>query len=352
MGKMTQLVVGALAPGDPTSNLMAANVTGGSAALCADMMNDFRTGQMLGASPRAQWVSQVCGAAAGALAGSAVYLALKVDTWCVAANLELGGGLPLRTAAALVLAGLAWTLMAAYWREEKQAEALVHFGWLSGLGGLGFGYYKLAERPEWHGAALLCLVVLTALHAFYRWLSSGRPWAGELLAAPMRSVLRAGVVFAWWGSHAKALRTLVEKLEKRFPAVAVRHVDHCNPAAMGDAFCNGDHFGAINQALAGLSIAPIDWLPLIPVVAVPHMISLPKNATNPHAAMLWIDFVLSKEGQTELAKQGRVPIHPLVAADPPRLNTGFRFITLDPMKFLDKFDFYNRLWEELLIKPR
>jgi len=98
--------------------------------------------------------------------------------------------------------------------------------------------------------------------------------------------------------------------------------------------------------------APIDWLPLIPVVAVPHMISLPKNATNPHAAMLWIDFVLSKEGQTELAKQGRVPIHPLVAADPPRLNTGFRFITLDPMKFLDKFDFYNRLWEELLIKPR
>lgn len=96
--------------------------------------------------------------------------------------------------------------------------------------------------------------------------------------------------------------------------------------------------------------APIDWAPIIPVVAVPHMVGLPKNTPNPHAAMLFIDFVLSKEGQQELAKQGRVPIHPLVSADPPRLNTGFRFITLDPLKFLDKFDFYNRMWEELLIK--
>jgi hypothetical protein len=66
-------------------------------------------------------------------------------------------------------------------------------------------------------------------------------------------------VFAWWGSHAKALRKRVERLASGFPSVRVSHVDHCNPAAMGDAFCEGDPFGTINAALGA---QPIDWLPV------------------------------------------------------------------------------------------
>jgi len=70
-----------------------------------------------------------------------------------------------------------------------------------------------------------------------------------------------GVVFAWWGNHAKALRTIVERLHKRYPDVPLHHVDHCNPAAMGDAFCAGDHFGDINAALKDLGLGEVDWLP-------------------------------------------------------------------------------------------
>ena len=70
-----------------------------------------------------------------------------------------------------------------------------------------------------------------------------------------------GVVFAWWGNHAKALRKTVERLHLSYPGVRVRHVDHCNPAAMGDAFCNGDHFGDINDALGALGMEKVDWLP-------------------------------------------------------------------------------------------
>ncbi len=84
-----------------------------------------------------------------------------------------------------------------------------------------------------------------------------------ILAAKERSEDPAtkGVVFAWWGAHAKALRKLVEKLEKRFPSVRVVHVDHCNPAAMGDAFCDGNHFADVNAALKTLGADGIDWLP-------------------------------------------------------------------------------------------
>jgi uracil DNA glycosylase len=70
-----------------------------------------------------------------------------------------------------------------------------------------------------------------------------------------------GVVFAWWGTHARALRSLVERLQSKYPGVAVRHIDHCNPAAQGDIFCDGHHFADINAALRSLGIEEIDWLP-------------------------------------------------------------------------------------------
>jgi uncharacterized oligopeptide transporter (OPT) family protein len=75
MGKVTQLTVGAALPGDVTANLMTANVTGGAASQCGDL----RTGQMLGSSPRAQWLAQLCGAVAGAVVGSAIYMTLIPD---------------------------------------------------------------------------------------------------------------------------------------------------------------------------------------------------------------------------------------------------------------------------------
>lgn len=71
----------------------------------------------------------------------------------------------------------------------------------------------------------------------------------------------SGVVFAWWGNHAKSLRKLVEKLQSKYAAVRVRHVDHCNPAAMGDAFCKINHFQDINEAIQAVGGSSIDWLP-------------------------------------------------------------------------------------------
>jgi putative OPT family oligopeptide transporter len=79
MGKVTQLVFAVLAPAQPAANLMSANVTGGAAGLCADMMHDLKTGKMIGAAPRPQYIAQVCGCVAGALIGCAGYLILIPD---------------------------------------------------------------------------------------------------------------------------------------------------------------------------------------------------------------------------------------------------------------------------------
>ncbi len=72
-----------------------------------------------------------------------------------------------------------------------------------------------------------------------------------------------GVVFGWWGAHARNLKAVVDRLSKNHPDVPVRHVNHCNPAAQGDIFCKGDHFGDINGQLASLGMDKVDWLPSV-----------------------------------------------------------------------------------------
>ncbi|MGF1580032.1 MAG: ADP-ribosyltransferase domain-containing protein [Gemmataceae bacterium] len=72
-----------------------------------------------------------------------------------------------------------------------------------------------------------------------------------------------GVVFGWWGAHARNLKSVVDRLSNKFPDVPVRHVNHCNPAAQGDIFCKGDHFGDINGQLKLLGMDEVDWLPAV-----------------------------------------------------------------------------------------
>lgn len=73
---------------------------------------------------------------------------------------------------------------------------------------------------------------------------------------------KEGIVFAWWGSKADALRRMVDRVCSRYGQVPVRHCVHANPAAQGDLFCDGDVFGDLNAALKELSLAPVDWLPV------------------------------------------------------------------------------------------
>jgi uncharacterized oligopeptide transporter (OPT) family protein len=122
MGKVTQLLFGVLVPQNPAPNLMAANVTGGAASQCADLMHDLKTGYMLGAMARYQAFSQLCGALAGSLLGAMWYKLLiphpsqqlitpewpapAVVTWKAVAELFMVGldALPEGAATAMMIA--------------------------------------------------------------------------------------------------------------------------------------------------------------------------------------------------------------------------------------------------------
>jgi len=61
MGKVAQLLYGALSPGNMNINLMSANITAGAATSSADLLTDLKSGYLLGAHPRKQFLAQFSG---------------------------------------------------------------------------------------------------------------------------------------------------------------------------------------------------------------------------------------------------------------------------------------------------
>ncbi|MBX9775339.1 MAG: OPT/YSL family transporter [Xanthobacteraceae bacterium] len=76
MGKVTQLTFGALSPGNVNVNLMSANITAGAATSSADLLTDLKSGYLLGANPRQQFLAQFSGIFAGTVVSVLVFAAL------------------------------------------------------------------------------------------------------------------------------------------------------------------------------------------------------------------------------------------------------------------------------------
>nr|WP_222822968.1 OPT/YSL family transporter [Nitrospina gracilis] len=189
LGKVTQLTFGVLSPANATTNLMSANVTGGAAGQCSDLLHDLKTGLLIHASPRLQSVAQVFGILTGSLAGTAAYLFLIPDpqamlltaewpapavaTWkAVAEVFQQGlGALPAGSVPAMAVAGGAGLILAF---GERFLPADFR-RWLPSAASLGLAFiippwislsmfiggllsWGLARRvPEWHRRFLVVL---------------------------------------------------------------------------------------------------------------------------------------------------------------------------------------------------
>jgi OPT family oligopeptide transporter len=79
MGKLVQLIFGALHPGNMTTNLMTAEVSAGVAIHASDLLTDLKSGHILGAKPRHQFFAQFFGVLAGTLVVVPVYMLLIPD---------------------------------------------------------------------------------------------------------------------------------------------------------------------------------------------------------------------------------------------------------------------------------
>ena len=79
MGKIMQLTYGVLIPQSTTANLMTASITASAAGSAADLLNDLKSGYLLGANPRRQFMAQFAGIFSGTIATVSGFYLLVPD---------------------------------------------------------------------------------------------------------------------------------------------------------------------------------------------------------------------------------------------------------------------------------
>jgi iron(III) transport system substrate-binding protein len=94
--------------------------------------------------------------------------------------------------------------------------------------------------------------------------------------------------------------------------------------------------------------APVKWKAIQPTFGRPNAIGVAKRAPHPHAAMVFVDFMLSKEGQTILKERNRVPASLSVDT---HLNK-FPFHMIDPVITLDESEKWEKLWSDMFLKGK
>jgi iron(III) transport system substrate-binding protein len=94
--------------------------------------------------------------------------------------------------------------------------------------------------------------------------------------------------------------------------------------------------------------APVKWKALNPTFGRPNAIGVARKAPHPHAALLFVDFMLSKQGQTILKERNRVPSSLSVDT---HLNK-FAFHMIDPVITLDENEKWEKIWSDLFLKGK
>lgn len=66
--------------------------------------------------------------------------------------------------------------------------------------------------------------------------------------------------------------------------------------------------------------APVDWIAMNPAMGVLSVVGLTKGGANPNAGKLFIEFLVSEEGQRLFRTAGYIPVDPTIAPEEPKLR--------------------------------
>ena len=175
MGKIMQLTYGVLIPQSATANLMTAGITAGAASSCADLLNDLKSGYLLGANPRRQFIAQAMGIVSGTVATVLGFYILVPDATALTGTDDAAPAFP-------APAAQAWKAVAEVFRDGISSMHPMH------------------QNAIWLGLAIgAALVVLERiLPRFKAWLPSAVGLGlGFILPFQYPLSMVVGAVIAW-----------------------------------------------------------------------------------------------------------------------------------------------------------
>jgi iron(III) transport system substrate-binding protein len=167
-------------------------------------------------------------------------------------------------------------------------------------------------------------------------------WSGGAISLDSDAYpLLTGFAAAWGKEKATAY---LERLAAQKPAVKRGNTERVQLAAAGEYPLVVAYAPTIEDMIQ--KGAPMDWVPLEPVVVQVNPVELAARAVNPNAAKLFIDFMLSKEGQEIIRDDSRVPARKEVEAKPRRLSRGYKRVTVGPEDYKN-YDETVKLYQKI-----
>ncbi|MGH3741882.1 MAG: ABC transporter substrate-binding protein [Micromonosporaceae bacterium] len=97
--------------------------------------------------------------------------------------------------------------------------------------------------------------------------------------------------------------------------------------------------------------APIKWVKTDPLYANFGAVGVVKNAPHPYAARLWVNYLLSDDGQQSVANDWRIPANQEVQPKQPDLQQGTYNMVLAGEEVMKNFSEYNSLFYETTGRP-
>lgn len=168
MGAVTQIIFGAFVP-SAASTILAGGVSSACAGESADMMQDLKTGYLLGATPKNQSYGQMLGVLIGAVVAVPIFMVL-VDAYGI-------GSEKLPAPAAVTWAGLAQMMENGLSALPPHALTAMVLGVLSGALIAALEIYKTPLRPYLPSAiGLGVAMVIPAIYSVSIFLGSTTLW--------------------------------------------------------------------------------------------------------------------------------------------------------------------------------
>jgi iron(III) transport system substrate-binding protein len=91
--------------------------------------------------------------------------------------------------------------------------------------------------------------------------------------------------------------------------------------------------------------APVEWFAIPPAIGRANGVAIARRPAHPHAAALFVDFILSPEGQKILEQGGYVPANVRLASPQQKLPLKF----VDPAVVLDEDAKWKKLFAEIVL---
>jgi uncharacterized oligopeptide transporter (OPT) family protein len=215
MGKVTQLVFGAISPGNMNVNLMSGNISASAAISSADLLTDLKSGYLLGANPKKQFIAQFVGIFIGTVVTSVAFAILvprasalggeqfpapAAQTWAAVAQ-AFSKGIhslePVKVWSIVIGAavGIVFALLPVFFPKQQK--------WFPSAAAFG-----LAWVFQWYYAALFFIGALIAWLWEKKWPKNSEEFVYPVASGVIAGGSLMGVGLIFWENGAEMMKIL------------------------------------------------------------------------------------------------------------------------------------------------